>query len=146
MRHIEEFIEIENSLINNNPKALEIVTKIKSNLNKGYFHIYFLHALNIKDKRLEKLYYDCCNQDINILILTLNMFECGTFSVFEILENLNLDTPIPFYNPNITTINALDPKFYNHLDFHKDFCLNQQKNFNEKLMKKLREDHKDYII
>ena len=118
-------------LIDNDDNVLKVLEAIFGDYVKGIYHIMFLHRLNIKGKRLLKLYEDSCNSNNYLLLLTLNMMEKATFSLTEINDNLNLDKPISFVN-NITD-EVLEPKFFNKLDEHKDFIEQEYNTFKKKL-------------
>ena len=136
---IDEFNRKINTLVENDPVLEYVVYKTLGNYN-GTFHILFMYELNIKGKYLKKLYEKCCNNNIYIFFLTLNMIEKATFSIFEIFENLNLDEPICFVDEIKDEI--LEPMFFNRLNEHKDFLKKKKKIFKEKLMTKLNEKSK----
>lgn len=118
-------------LIDNDDNVLKVLEAIFGDYVKGIYHIMFLHRLNIKGKRLLKLYENCCNSNIYILMLTLNMMEKATFSISDINDNLNMDNPISFVND--INDDVLEPKFYNTLDEHKDFLKQEYNTFKQKL-------------
>lgn len=118
-------------LIDNDDKLEKVVATILGDYEKGIYHLMFLYELNIKGKRLLKLYENCCNSNIYILMLTLNMMEKATFSISDINDNLNMDNPISFVND--INDDVLEPKFYNTLDEHKDFFKQEYNTFKKKL-------------
>ncbi len=136
---IDEFNKKINILIENDSTLEYVVYKTLGNYN-GHFHILFMYELNLKGKYLKKLYEKCCNSDFRLFLLTINMIEKATFSIFEIFENLNLDEPICFIND--INDEVLKPSFFNKLNEHKEFCQSQEKIFNDKLMKRLNKKSK----
>lgn len=118
-------------LIDNNDNVLKVLEGIFGDPLNGIYHIMFLHRLNIKGKRLLKLYENSCDSNNYLLLLTIKMMEKATFSLTDINDNLDLEAPIPFVND--ITDEVLEPIFFNKLDEHKDF-LNQEYNiFKKKL-------------
>lgn len=139
---MNKYKEILDNLTENRDDLLEIVTIIQSDYTKGIAFIILLNELNIKGDLLKKFFCDCCCNDKYKAWLTLNMILNGTFDLYDILKNLYLDEPLPFFNPDIIKedINPLEPKFYNFLKDKVEFRNDQRKNFRERLENKLRDN------
>lgn len=63
--------------------------------------IQYLENEGIKKDCFSKFFYSCCDEDTEIFDITLFMFKNNFFNIDEILDNLNHDEAIPFYNPNV---------------------------------------------
>lgn len=138
---MSEYQKIVENLTEKRNDLLEIVTIIQSDYSKGLFHILFLNELNIKGDLLKKFYYVCCEGDRLKVLLTLNMLEAGIFDLYDILRNINLEEPLPFFNQKIgSDENPLDPTFYNYLKKQNLFCILQRSDFRERLKNKLKNE------
>jgi len=126
-----EIDKILNDLSNNNLELYKLATTILSDYYHGLYHVLFLQRIGIKGDYLEKLFKNCCKSNKYLLFLTISMMECGTYSLTEIFDNLNLDNPISFVNDY--TEECLEPKFFNKLNEHKEYCNNQYEIFKKKL-------------
>lgn len=63
--------------------------------------IQLLESFGIKKQRLEKLFYSSCSGSVDCFDVFLFMLKNDFFSKEEILLNLDLPLPIPFYTPEI---------------------------------------------
>lgn len=116
--------------------ALEIVKKMASDDDITHsLNIVFLDLLNIRGKRLAKLYCDCSGKDYDKFILTVEMIKRGVFELEDISTNLDLNCAISFIDDALI-VNGVQ-KYNERIDFSsknwKKFCDVQRKMFEDRL-------------
>lgn len=66
-----------------------------------YMYLRELDALDIIGDRIYKLYHYCCNDNKVLFRISMRLFRLGVFNQEEILNNLNKDTPVAFFDPYV---------------------------------------------
>jgi len=104
-----------------------------------------LGDLNIIGVTLSKLYTDLCDSDMEKLKITIDMFDCGTYSEEEIAANLAREDAYPFFDESIESGEFLIalPNVCRHTIVWDKFCDRQRANYLKKYCEESSDDNQN---
>lgn len=107
--------------------ALAVLIRLMDDSNR----IYVLNNLGIKGVLITKLYVALCDSDIEKLMVTIDLIDCGTYSETEIFENLAKDNACPFFDESIENSEFLKtlPNVCRYSMEWQKFCNRQRANY-----------------
>lgn len=124
--------EIVINMTNGNPGAMMVLSRLIDN-PELFIYIPLLEQLNIKGRKLNALYGNCCSYNLDKFSKTLLLLSCGVFNEEEIDFNLSQVNAIPFIDDSIIFVNKEDEKW-------GEYCLKQRDSFLEKMSSLLEEE------
>lgn len=118
------------TMADGNPGAMMIVFNILSS-DEMLYRLLTLNKLNIRGEQIYKLFNDCCDQNTQKYIRTIDMIEFNVFIKEEVLSNLNLVRSIPFIDDNIQIKNltSYDNQFGSNNEYWDIYCQKQKESF-----------------